>query len=42
MYFQELIDNFSLSIGLGMISHAEMQLGSMKLEQLFPKIIGES
>jgi hypothetical protein len=40
--FDALVDNFSLSISLGMISYVEMQLGSLELEQFLPKIVGES
>jgi hypothetical protein len=40
--FQTPVDSFSLTIILGMISQAEMQLGSLKLEQLFPNVVGES
>jgi len=39
--FQTLIDNFSLAISLGMVVGVDMQLGSLELEKLFPKIVGE-
>jgi hypothetical protein len=40
--FQTLVGNFSLTIHLGMIDRVEMQLGSLELEQFFPKVAGES
>jgi hypothetical protein len=37
-----LVDNFSSSISLWMISGAKMQLGSLDPENVFPEIVGES
>ena len=39
---QTLIDDFSLTISLGMIGGVEMQLGALESEQFLPKIAGES
>jgi hypothetical protein len=39
--FQTLVDNFHLTISLGMISCAEMQLGALELKQFLPKIACE-
>jgi hypothetical protein len=36
-----MLTTSSLTISLGMISCAEMQLGASKLEQFFPEIVGE-
>jgi hypothetical protein len=40
--FQTLVDNFCLTISLGMISYGEMQLGALELKQFLPKISCES
>jgi hypothetical protein len=42
IYFQTLVDNFSLTISLGMIDSVEMQLGALWPEHLLPNIAGES
>jgi hypothetical protein len=39
--FQELVDSFSLTISMMLIGHDEMQLGSLDIEQFFPKFHGE-
>jgi hypothetical protein len=38
---QTLIDDFSLTISLGMIGSFEMKLGALDSEQFWPKIAGE-
>jgi hypothetical protein len=40
--FQELVDNFGLTINLGMIGSVEMQLGALEPEQFFPEVACES
>jgi hypothetical protein len=39
--FQALVDNFSLTINIGMIGRAEMQLCSLELEQFLTKVASE-
>jgi hypothetical protein len=40
--FQTLVDNFHMTISLGMIRCAEMQLGALEIKQFLPKIACES
>jgi hypothetical protein len=42
IYFQTFVDDFDLTISLGMIRNVEMQLGVMKPKQFLPKIASES
>jgi hypothetical protein len=42
IFFQTIVDNFSLAIFLGVIGNAEMQLGSLYVEKFLPKIEGGS
>jgi hypothetical protein len=40
--FQALVDNFDLTIILGMIGCDEMQFSALEPQQFFPKFAGES
>jgi len=40
--FQTLVDNFGLTISLGVIGSAKMQLSALELEQYLSKVSSES
>jgi len=41
MCFQALVDNFDMTISLGVMCGVEIQLSVMELKQLLPKIASE-